>query len=202
MNRRQKNREGFSLIELLIVVTIILIIAAIAIPNLMRSKMTANEAAAVEALRTLTETMVMYSMSYGGFPHAISDLGPAAGSSTPSSTAADLVDSVMATGIKSGYKFTYAVVSADNAGNVLSYTITATPVTPGTTGQRTFFTDQSGTIRASTGGSADSSSTPSAEVSPVQGSRTIHFRKPLTSAGLLGRYRAARVLMQGGMKLD
>ena len=81
MNRRQKNQEGFSLIELLIVVTIILIIAAIAIPNLMRSKMTANEAAAVEALRTLTETMVMYSMSYGGFPHTISDLGPAAGSS-------------------------------------------------------------------------------------------------------------------------
>ena len=160
MNRRQKNQEGFSLIELLIVVTIILIIAAIAIPNLMRSKMTANEAAAVEALRTLTSTMVMYSMSYGGYPHNISDLGPAAGSSIPTSAAADLVDSVMATGIKSGYKFTYAVVSADAAGNVLSYTVTASPVTPGTTGQRCFFTDPSGTIRASNGGSADSSSTP------------------------------------------
>jgi len=156
----KKNSSGFSLIELLIVVAIILIIAAIAIPNLMCSKMTANEAAAVETLRTLTSTMVMYSMSYGGFPHAISDLGPAAGSSIPSSAAADLVDSVLATGNKSGYRFTYAVVSADTAGNVLSYTVTASPVTPGTTGQRCFFTDPSGTIRASNGGSADASSTP------------------------------------------
>ena len=113
-----------------------------------------------ESLRTLTETAVMYSMSYGGYPHAISDLGPAAGSSVPSSAAADLVDSVMATGIKSGYKFTFSVVATDPSGNVLSYAITASPVTPGTTGQRCFFTDPSGTIRASTGGSAESSSTP------------------------------------------
>ena len=160
MNRRQEGQKGFSLIELLIVVTIILIIAAIAIPNLMRSKMTANEAAAVEALRTLNSTTLMYSTTYGGFPRAISDLGPAGGSPNPSSSAADLIDSVLATGIKSGYKFTFSVVATDPAGNVLSYAITASPVTPGTTGQRSFFTDPSGTIRASTGGSADSSSTP------------------------------------------
>ena len=160
MNRRQEVQKGFSLIELLIVVTIILIIAAIAIPNLMRSKMTANEAAAVEALRTLNSTALMYSTTYGGFPHAISDLGPAGGSPNPSSSAADLVDSVLATGIKSGYKFTYSVVATDPAGNVLSYAIAASPVTLGTTGQRSFFTDQSGTIRASANGVADASSTP------------------------------------------
>ena len=86
MNRRQK---GFSLIELLNVVTIILIISAIAIPNLMRSKISANEAAAIGALRALTESAVMYSNSYGGFPHAISNLGPSGGGPNPSSAAAD-----------------------------------------------------------------------------------------------------------------
>ena len=156
----QDRRNGFSLIELLIVVAIILIIAAIAIPNLMRSKMTANEAAAVEALRTMTSTAVMYSITYGGFPHTIAELGPAGGGSAPSSTGADLIDSMLATGVKSGYRFTFTPVSADTTGNVLSYAISANPVTPGVTGQRSFFTDQSGTIRASANGAADATSTP------------------------------------------
>jgi prepilin-type N-terminal cleavage/methylation domain-containing protein len=160
MNARPKNQKGFSLIELLIVVAIILIIAGIAIPNLMHSKMSANEAAAVEALRTLNSTAVMYSMSYGGFPHTISDLGPANGSTNPTAASADLIDSVLATGVKSGYKFTFAVAAADPAGNVLAYSITASPTVPGTTGQRSFYTDQSGTIRATSSGTADSTSTP------------------------------------------
>jgi type IV pilus assembly protein PilA len=160
MNRRQQSQKGFSLIELLIVVTIILIIAAIAIPNLMRSKMTANEAAAVVALQTLNTSAMMYSTTYGGFPHAISDMGPGGGGSNPTSSAADLIDSVLSSGVKSGYKFTYSVVAADPSGKVVSYTIAAGPVAPGTTGQRFFFTDQSGTIRASASGVADASSTP------------------------------------------
>ena len=157
MNRRQK---GFSLIELLIVVTIILIIAAIAIPNLVKSKMSANEAAAVETLRTLNTSVIMYSNTYSGFPHAISNLGPSTGSNTPNSAAADLIDSVLASGVKSGYRFEYVPVTTDPAGNVLSYTIAAAPVQPGTTGQRYFFTDQTGTIRASASGTADATSVP------------------------------------------
>lgn len=157
MNRRQR---GFSLIELLIVVTIILIISAIAIPNLMHSKMQANEAAAVVTLQTLNSTAVMYSNSYGTFPHALANLGPSGGSPGSSSAAADLIDSGLATGVKSGYKFTLTVVSTDPAGNVVSYAITAVPVTPGSTGQKAFYTDQSGTIRVSPGGTADSSSPP------------------------------------------
>ena len=157
MHRRQK---GFSLIELLIVVTIILIISAIAIPNLMRSKMSANEAAAIGALKTLTESAVMYSNSYGGFPHSIANLGPSGGGPGTSSTAADLIDSGLATGVKSGYRFTFSVTGSDTAGNVVSYAVTAVPVTPGSTGQRSFYTDQSGTIRVSPSGTADSSSPP------------------------------------------
>jgi len=157
MNNR---RKGFSLIELLIVVTIILIISAIAIPNLMKSKMSANEAAAVGALKALTESAVMYSNSYGGFPHTISNMGPSSGAPTSSSAAADLIDAGLATGVKSGYKFTFSVTGSDPAGNVVSYGITAVPVTPGSTGQKSFYTDQSGTIRVSPSGTADSSSPP------------------------------------------
>ena len=160
MSLLHKNKKGFSLIELLIVVTIILIIAAIAIPNLMRSKIQANEAAAVETLRTLTTSGVMYSTTYGGYPHAISDMGPITGTANATSAAADLIDSALASGVKSGYKFTYTVGSTDPGGYVLSYSLTATPVVPGTTGQRSFYSDQSATIRATTTGTADSSSTP------------------------------------------
>ena len=160
MNAGRKNRKGFSLIELLIVVTIILIIAAIAIPNLMRSKIQANETAAVGAMKTLGEGALLYSNTYGGFPHALSDLGPAPGGTNASSTAADLIDSVLATGVKSGYKFSYSVASSDPSGNVLGFSVTATPVILGTTGQRSFYTDQSGTIRGTSSGTADSTSTP------------------------------------------
>ncbi|HYL87043.1 MAG TPA: prepilin-type N-terminal cleavage/methylation domain-containing protein [Candidatus Angelobacter sp.] len=160
MNARVKNQKGFSLIELLIVVTIILIIAAIAIPNLMRSKIQANETAAVGALKALAESCILYSNTYGGFPHALSDLGPASSGTAPTSASSDLIDSVLASGVKSGYKFAYAAGTIDPSGNVLTYAITATPVSPGSTGQRSFYTDQSGTIRSTNNGTADSSSSP------------------------------------------
>src|SRR5450755_1945150 len=94
-----RNKEkGFSLIELLIVVTIILIIAAIAIPNLMRNKIQANETAAVETLRTLSGSVLLYWNTYGGFPHALSDMGPGATGTAATSASADLIDSVLASG--------------------------------------------------------------------------------------------------------
>jgi type IV pilus assembly protein PilA len=150
-------RKGFSLIELLIVVAIILIIAAIAIPNLLRSKMAAYEASAVGSLRTLNTACITYSTIYGGYPHALSNLGPA---TNATSTAADLIDSVLASGTKSGYIFVYTPTASDTSGNVLSYSIAAQPVKIGVTGQRDFFTDQSGVIRVNPNGVADANSTP------------------------------------------
>jgi type IV pilus assembly protein PilA len=149
-------QKGFSLIELLIVVAIILIIAAIAIPNLLRSRMAANEASAVGSLRTLNTATVTYSTTYGiGFPAAMSNMGPG----TASSTTADLVDSVLAGGVKSGYSFSYSAATAVS-GTINAYTITATPTNAGVTGQRSFFTNESGVIRGNSSGNADVNSTP------------------------------------------
>ncbi len=155
-----RKQKGFSLIELLIVVAIILIIAAIAIPNLLRAKMAANEASAVGSLRTINTSAVEYSTTYFGYPGSLADLGGAT-TAAATSAAAELIDTVLAAGTKSGYTFSYAAGTADATGSVNTYTITATPVVVGTTGQRMFFTDQSGVIRAnSTGSGATVSSTP------------------------------------------
>jgi type IV pilus assembly protein PilA len=152
----RNKQKGFSLIELLIVVAIILIIAAIAIPNLLRAKMAANEASAVGSLRTINTSCVAYSTSYGTFPTALSNLGPIASGGTASSTSADLIDSVLSAGSKSGYTFTYTPANSNQ-----TYTLTATPIAVGQTGQRMFFTDQSGVIRANvTGSGATVASTP------------------------------------------
>jgi type IV pilus assembly protein PilA len=150
----RNKQKGFSLIELLIVVAIILIIAAIAIPNLIRSKMAANEASAVASLRTYNTAIVAYSTTYNTDPITnLSTLGPAA---TPSSTSADLVDSLLglAAPIKSGYDFTYSPLST-TAPNT-SYNIVAVP-TSSSTGQRKFYTDQSGVIWQTTDGTLPTS---------------------------------------------
>ncbi len=153
-----RKQKGFSLIELLIVVAIILIIAAIAIPNLLRAKMAANEASAVGSLRTINTSCVEYSTTYGiGFPGSLPALG---GTGTATSASSGLIDSVLASGTKSGYTFVYTAGTADSAGAIDSYSLTAAPVVAGTTGQRTFFTDQSGVIRADANGAATANSTP------------------------------------------
>jgi prepilin-type N-terminal cleavage/methylation domain-containing protein len=155
---RQRNGAGFSLIELLIVVAIILIIAAIAIPNFMRARMQANETAAIASLRNLTTAQVVFATTYNnGFSATLADLG---GTGPPTPTSAGLIDSVLASGLKSGYIFTYAPVDTNGDGAMDTYTINADPATPSVTGQRYFFTDQSAVIRQNQSATASVSDPP------------------------------------------
>ncbi len=155
-----RKQKGFSLIELLIVVAIILIIAAIAIPNLLRARMSANEASAVGSLRTLNTAEVTYNTSYGGVFGTLAQLGPAdpTCSAGASATNACLIDNVLAAANaapgKSGYLFTLTVT------NNTTYSSNADPTVAGQTGQRHFFSDPSGVIRANSSAAAGASSTP------------------------------------------
>jgi type IV pilus assembly protein PilA len=139
-----KKQKGFSLIELLIVVAIILIIAAIAIPNLLKSKMAANEASAVGSIRTVNTGLVTYAAGCPNLGYAATLAELNTGALCASGTG--IIDAVLAAGTKSGYAFTY-VAGAAVGGVVNTYTTNANPSTPGTTGQRRFFTNQTGVIR-------------------------------------------------------
>ena len=144
-----RKQKGFSLIELLIVVAIILIIAAIAIPNLLRARMAANEASAVGSIRTLNTAEVTYQTSFPtvGYSITLAALGSPAGACVATSANACLIDSVLTAGTKSGYTFnakTGAVAGAPQP----SYNVYGNPVGPGQTGTRSFCSYEDAVVRA------------------------------------------------------
>ncbi len=144
--QRSKKQNGFTLIELLIVIAIILIIAAIAIPNLMRSRISANEASAVASVRTISTAEMQYVGIYpnAGFADSLDKLGPAK-EGKASATSAGLIDPALARGVKSGYKFTLTPTKGEN-GIATGFIIAAEPTAPGTTGIKSFCSDQTNVL--------------------------------------------------------
>ncbi len=142
MNQNRR-RRGFSLIELMIVIAIILIIATIALPKLNRAKMYAHETAAIKTLQTIHTAQTQYQSQFGRFATSLAELGPPQ-SGQPGPQAADLIETSLAQGEKSGYKFTVT-------GNQSGYVISAVPVAYNSTGSRTFYSDQTMQIRQNYG---------------------------------------------------
>jgi prepilin-type N-terminal cleavage/methylation domain-containing protein len=142
-----KSQKGFSLIELLIVVAIILIIAAVAVPSYLRSRIAANESAAVAAIRTINTAQVSYNSAYPtvGFAATLTSLG-GTNCSPPSSTSACLIDTQLASGLRSGYTFTMAnVTGTPNA----AYNVLSAPVLVNGSGIRYFCSFEDGVVRFS-----------------------------------------------------
>ena len=138
---------GFSLIELLIVVAIILVIAAIAIPNLLRARIAANESSAVASIRTINTAMISYYSTYPtvGYAASLSSLGgTCTGSTVPTSTSACLIDSSLAAGTKSGYTFKSVGSGGPPSGVYYAY---ANPLNANSTGVRSFCSVQDAVIR-------------------------------------------------------
>ncbi len=169
MENRLARNEGFSLIELLIVVAIILIIAAIAIPDLLKSRQAANQASAIGSMRTINTAEVTYASTFNtGFSRDLSNLAPGP---TSSPTSAGLIDNVLATGLKSSYTFHYVSCPSPPGPDdgsmangscpimVITYQLVANP-TAGVNFGNFYYTDMSGVIRQNTSTNAGPTDSP------------------------------------------
>ena len=139
-----KREQGFTLIELMIVVAIIAIIAAIAIPSLLNARKAGNEASAISSMRTLTTVNEQYRTRFGEYASSLDDLEQTG-----------YIDGVLGAGTKSGYDF-----SGYTYGSANTWTCTAVADEPGNTGDRAFFVNQTGVIRGEAGTGASSASLP------------------------------------------
>lgn len=139
-----RSRRGFSLIELLIVIAIILIIITIAVPKYQQTMRFTRETAAIKAIQTIHQMEVQYQSQYGRYAVSLAELGPPQSGGAPTPAAADLISTDLAAGEKQGYKFN---VTGTQGG----YTVNANPVSYPTSGSRSFYSDQSMVIRENYG---------------------------------------------------
>lgn len=139
-----RQRRGFTLVEIMIVVAIIVLLAALTFPGIVRSRMNANEASAIASLKTISWAAVTFRAANPRYPANLSEL---------STTDPPYVDTVLGSGTKQGYNFTLA-------GGTNTYNVTAQPVLSNVTGVRTFYVNEQGVLRGSSNGTADANSTP------------------------------------------
>lgn len=161
---REARANGFTLMELLIVMAIIAILMLIAIPTVGSLKKKANDLSAQQSIHTIINSESMYESNYptNGFACSLAALGGDPKTGAPTPQAAQLIQPDLASGFKSGYIFTITNCSKVNAGGtdrITGYSITAVPQTVGTTGDRAYCADQSGIIKFDPAGGSNCSQT-------------------------------------------
>lgn len=145
VRERRGNQRGFSLIELLIVIAIILIILSIALPQMSKSRMHAQEMAAIEEISTINKAEIQYFSQFNQFATSLAQLGPPASQGQAEGPqAAGLIPGNLASGASGGYNFSVAATPQ-------GYSVTAVPKAFGSTGRRTFYSDQTGVTRQNWG---------------------------------------------------
>ena len=152
--RRRQRQGGFSLIELLVVISIILIILFFAVPQMSKIQANARETGAISTMKTIYAAQIQYQSTFNKFAGTLTQLGPPSGTGgAEGPDAAGLISGSLAAGENSGYVFTLTSTAT-------GYTVSAVPKVFGTTGRRTFYLDQSGVIRQNWGQEAATTSSP------------------------------------------
>jgi type IV pilus assembly protein PilA len=155
-----RKKNGFTLMELLIVISIILILMLVAIPTAGKIRKHANELSAQKSLQTIEQAESMYESTYptSGYACTLTALSGEASAGPPSATSAQMINGELATGIKSGYLFNISNCTKSTANNterITGYTITAVPATPGRTGDRGFCLESGGVIKSDPAGGSN-----------------------------------------------